>query len=241
MHGKSNYGGNDQINAKKRHFQFILAQRWVSVIDSVPTLIQNKANMSCVTCLPSKHDISTRCPTKVWVQLRVDMSCSLSREYDYIFWEKLQIDCPHVRSAATHNNSIYRSSRGPVPGQSLRQRTNTKTGPGQYRMPTGRYTSINKVWGWCLKQCKHQHNPRPTYQKQKKTYNTRTTSDQRRRRWADAAHVTRMSCVRWERPTAHPGRHEFANKHIYPASTTPDQRQTSIEPTSSVRWVTSQK
>ena len=178
MHGKSNYGGNDQINAKKRHFQFILARRWVSVIDSVPTLIQNKANMSCVpgnlTCLPSKHDISTRCPTKVWVQLRVDMSCLLSRDYDYIFWEKLQINCPHVRSAATHNNSIYRSSRGPVPGQSLRQRTNTKTGPGQYRMPTGRYTSINKVWGWCLKQCKHQHNPRPTHQKQKKTYNTRT-------------------------------------------------------------------
>ena len=70
--------------------------------------------------------------------------CSLSREYDYIFF---QIDCAHVRSAATYNNSIYRSSRGPVPGQSLRQRTNTKTGPGQYRIPTSRYTSINKVWG----------------------------------------------------------------------------------------------
>ena len=100
----------------------------------------------------------------------------------------------------------------PVPGQSLRQRTNTKTGPGQYRMPTGRYTNINKVWGGCLKQSKHQHNPRPTQKTQKKTHNTL----QRR---TNAAHVTRMSCVRLERPTAHPGRHEFANKHIYPAET----------------------
>ena len=210
--------------------------------------------MSCVpgnlTCLPSKHDISTRCPTKVWVQLRVDMLCSLSREYDYIFWEKLQIDCPHVRSAATHNNSIYRSSRGPVPGQSLRQRTNTKTGPGQYRMPTGRYTSINKVWGWCLKQCKHQHNPRPTHQKQKKTYNTRTKTLGRRCTChtnvlcslgtSHSASRQARVCKQTHLPSGNKTSRQ-SRSNAGPSSTTPEQRQTSIEPTSSVRWVTSQK
>ena len=61
-----------------------------------------------------------------------------------------------------------------------------------------------------------QANPPKTKENVQHPYNVGPTSKTLGRR---CTYVTRMSCVRWERPTAHPGRHEFANKHIYPAET----------------------
>ena len=84
MHGKSNYGGNDQINAKKRHFQFILAQRWVSVIDSVPTLIQNKAKQNKTARMYAQQQhITTQYTDPVAVQYRarvLDKGPTLKRD-----------------------------------------------------------------------------------------------------------------------------------------------------------------